>query len=125
MNGWSATVADVDYRASFVIPAHNEELRMRGLLATLTEDIDDARYAIFVVCNGCTDRTRLVAHRAVAALRRHHLRRLARLCEWRHLRLSSCGHSTKIKSALELLAATSTGPDMICLCWSRALMHMT
>jgi len=51
----------VEYRASFVIPAHNEERRMRGLLSTLTASGHDGHYAIYVVCNGCTDRTREVA----------------------------------------------------------------
>jgi glycosyltransferase involved in cell wall biosynthesis len=49
------------YRASFVIPAHNEEHRMRSLLATLAEIREKENYAIFVVCNGCTDRTMEVA----------------------------------------------------------------
>lgn len=34
---------------------------MRDLLATLTADPSDHQYAIYVVCNGCTDRTREVA----------------------------------------------------------------
>jgi glycosyltransferase involved in cell wall biosynthesis len=45
------------YRASIVIPAHNEEHRMQALLTTLAEIQENAEYAIFMVCNGCTDRT--------------------------------------------------------------------
>ncbi len=49
------------YQASIVIPAHNEESRIRSLLATLDDQSIKGKYAIFVVCNGCVDRTRDVA----------------------------------------------------------------
>jgi glycosyltransferase involved in cell wall biosynthesis len=51
------------YRASIVIPAHNEEHRMHSLLTTLVKLCEKESYAIFVVCNGCTDRTVEVASR--------------------------------------------------------------
>jgi glycosyltransferase involved in cell wall biosynthesis len=47
--------------ASIVIPAHNEEHRIRGLLQSLSEASQQGQYAVFVICNGCTDRTREVA----------------------------------------------------------------
>jgi hypothetical protein len=47
--------------ASIVIPAHNEEHRIRGLLETLAQASASAPYDIYVVCNGCIDRTRQVA----------------------------------------------------------------
>jgi glycosyltransferase involved in cell wall biosynthesis len=51
----------MECRASIVIPAHNEEHRIRGLLQSLSEASLPEQYAIFVICNGCTDRTREVA----------------------------------------------------------------
>lgn len=54
-------VTGVNLRASIVIPAHNEESRIRNILRTLTDPTLDGSYAIFVICNGCTDRTRQVA----------------------------------------------------------------
>lgn len=48
-------------QASIVIPAHNEELRIRGLLETLSDPSVLGLYDIYVVCNGCSDRTREVA----------------------------------------------------------------
>lgn len=48
-------------RASIVIPAYNEESRIRGLLATLADPSIRDAYDVYVVCNGCTDRTRQVA----------------------------------------------------------------
>lgn len=51
----------MEYKGSFIIPAFNEELRIRGLLGTLTEPTLINHCAIFVVCNGCTDRTSEVA----------------------------------------------------------------
>jgi glycosyltransferase involved in cell wall biosynthesis len=47
--------------ASIVIPAHNEEHRIHGLLQSLSEASLEEQYTIFVICNGCTDRTREVA----------------------------------------------------------------
>ena len=47
--------------ASIVIPAHNEEARIRGLLDTLADPSIRGLYDVYVVCNGCTDRTREVA----------------------------------------------------------------
>lgn len=51
----------MECRASIVIPAHNEEHRIRSLLQSLSEASITGQYAVFVVCNGCTDRTREVA----------------------------------------------------------------
>jgi glycosyltransferase involved in cell wall biosynthesis len=51
----------MQYRASIVIPAHNEEFRIRGLLQSLTDDSIRGNVAVFVICNGCSDRTREVA----------------------------------------------------------------
>jgi glycosyltransferase involved in cell wall biosynthesis len=51
----------MEYRASFIIPAFNEELRIRGLLGALTDPALGGQCAVFVVCNGCTDRTADVA----------------------------------------------------------------
>jgi glycosyltransferase involved in cell wall biosynthesis len=51
----------MEWRASIIIPAHNEERRIRHLLEVLVEASRTERYAIFVICNGCTDRTRQVA----------------------------------------------------------------
>jgi len=48
-------------RASIVIPAYNEETRIRGLLGTLSDPSIKGAYDVFVICNGCTDRTRQVA----------------------------------------------------------------
>lgn len=48
-------------RASIVIPAYNEETRIRGLLDTLSDPSIRGAYDVYVVCNGCTDRTRQVA----------------------------------------------------------------
>ena len=48
-------------RASIVIPAHNEEGRIRPLLETLSDASLTRSYDIYVVCNGCTDRTSTVA----------------------------------------------------------------
>ena len=44
-----------------MVPAHNEERRIRSILETLTDSSNNGNYAIFVICNGCTDRTRQVA----------------------------------------------------------------
>jgi len=51
----------MQYRASIIIPAHNEEHRIRGLLESLTNESIRENFAVFVVCNGCSDRTREVA----------------------------------------------------------------
>jgi glycosyltransferase involved in cell wall biosynthesis len=51
----------MECRASIVIPAHNEEHRIRSLLQSLSEASLSEQYAVFVICNGCTDRTREVA----------------------------------------------------------------
>jgi glycosyltransferase involved in cell wall biosynthesis len=51
----------MQYRASIVIPAHNEEFRIRTLLQSLTDDSIRGNVAVFVICNGCSDRTREVA----------------------------------------------------------------
>jgi glycosyltransferase involved in cell wall biosynthesis len=51
----------MQYLASIVIPAHNEEFRIRSLLESLTDDAIRGNFAVFVICNGCNDRTREVA----------------------------------------------------------------
>jgi glycosyltransferase involved in cell wall biosynthesis len=51
----------MQYLASIVIPAHNEEFRIRSLLQSLTDDSIRGNFAVFVICNGCSDRTREVA----------------------------------------------------------------
>jgi len=56
-----ATITGMECRASIIIPAHNEENRIRSLLAVLSEASMKEQYAVFVICNGCTDRTREVA----------------------------------------------------------------
>jgi glycosyltransferase involved in cell wall biosynthesis len=48
-------------RASIVIPAHNEERRIRRLLQSLSDPSILGLYDVYVVCNGCTDKTRQVA----------------------------------------------------------------
>ena len=48
-------------RASIVIPAYNEERRIRGLLGTVSDPSIRGFYDVYVVCNGCIDRTRQVA----------------------------------------------------------------
>ena len=48
-------------RASIVIPAHNEERRIRHLLQSLSDPSIVGLYDVYVVCNGCTDKTRQVA----------------------------------------------------------------
>lgn len=47
--------------ASIVIPAHNEEHRIRELLESLTDPSIAGDFDVYVVCNGCSDRTRQVA----------------------------------------------------------------
>jgi hypothetical protein len=47
--------------ASIVIPAHNEERRIRGLLEALSDPAISGIYDIYAVCNGCSDLTREVA----------------------------------------------------------------
>jgi glycosyltransferase involved in cell wall biosynthesis len=47
--------------ASIVIPAHNEEHRIRELLGSLSDLAIAGDYDIYVICNGCRDRTRQVA----------------------------------------------------------------
>lgn len=50
-------------RASIIFPAQNEEHRVGNLLDILCDaSIGDA-YDIFVICSGCTDRTRDVAEK--------------------------------------------------------------
>jgi glycosyltransferase involved in cell wall biosynthesis len=51
----------MECRASIIIPAHNEEHRIRNLLQVLSDVSLEDEYAVFVICNGCTDRTREVA----------------------------------------------------------------
>lgn len=48
-------------RASIVIPAHNEERRIPQLLQSLSDPSLEGLYDVYVVCNGCTDNTRMVA----------------------------------------------------------------
>ncbi len=48
-------------RASIVIPAHNEEYRIRHLLDSLSDSSIKDMYDVYVICNGCTDQTRQVA----------------------------------------------------------------
>lgn len=60
MGGWT-TVDIMPSRASIVIPAYNEERRIGGLLRTLSDPSIRGSYDVYVVCNGCTDRTREVA----------------------------------------------------------------
>jgi glycosyltransferase involved in cell wall biosynthesis len=59
--GSRATVTHVQSKASFIVPAYNEEFRIRGLLQTLTDRSIADRCSVFVICNGCTDRTNEVA----------------------------------------------------------------
>jgi hypothetical protein len=47
--------------ASIVIPAHNEESVIGGLLASILSDAEPGEFAVYVACNGCTDRTAAVA----------------------------------------------------------------
>src|SRR5450631_2509448 len=47
--------------ASIVIPAHNEEHRIRTLLESLSDPLIAGDYDVYVVCNGCSDRTCEVA----------------------------------------------------------------
>jgi len=54
---------------SVVIPAHNEELGLPGLLRLLVDPPSDALLDIVVVCNGCTDRTATVAREFGQAIR--------------------------------------------------------
>jgi len=42
---------------SLVIPAYNEEKRIRKVLETYTKSLEGLNYEIIVVCNGCRDRT--------------------------------------------------------------------
>jgi glycosyltransferase involved in cell wall biosynthesis len=56
-----ATVIRMPSRASIVIPAFNEETRIRGLLDTLSDPSIADLYDVYVICNGCSDRTRQVA----------------------------------------------------------------
>jgi glycosyltransferase involved in cell wall biosynthesis len=51
----------MECRASIIIPAHNEERRIGRLLQALSDVSLKDQYAVFVICNGCTDRTREVA----------------------------------------------------------------
>jgi glycosyltransferase involved in cell wall biosynthesis len=51
----------MEWRASIIVPAHNEEHRIRPLLEVLVGASRAEPYAIFVICNGCTDRTRQIA----------------------------------------------------------------
>ena len=42
---------------SVIIPAHNEEVVITRCLQALLEDAPIDAMEVFVVCNGCTDRT--------------------------------------------------------------------
>jgi glycosyltransferase involved in cell wall biosynthesis len=55
------TITGMECRASIIIPAHNEERRIRRLLQELSDVSLKDQYAVFVICNGCTDSTREVA----------------------------------------------------------------
>ncbi|MGZ8733654.1 MAG: glycosyltransferase [Acidimicrobiia bacterium] len=54
---------------SVVIPAHNEEAVIGRCLHVLLDGIDPARVDIVVACNGCTDRTAVVARQAHPSVR--------------------------------------------------------
>jgi len=54
-------LAPVGPRVSIVVPAHNEEMRITGLLETLSVPAQRGDYAVFVVCNDCSDNTAQVA----------------------------------------------------------------
>lgn len=60
LDAW-AKVAHMPGRASIIIPAHNEERRIGRLLSSLSDVTIKDKYDVFVVCNGCTDRTLEVA----------------------------------------------------------------
>lgn len=47
--------------ASIIIPAHNEEAVIGVTLATLLKNLNSSGIEVFVVCNGCSDRTAAVA----------------------------------------------------------------
>lgn len=49
------------FQASIVIPAYNEESRITALLTSLDDPSSKGKYEVFVICNGCIDRTREVA----------------------------------------------------------------
>ncbi len=47
--------------ASIVVPAHNEERVVGRLLAAVLDAADPGEFDVYVICNGCTDRTADVA----------------------------------------------------------------
>jgi glycosyltransferase involved in cell wall biosynthesis len=55
------TAAARSTTASIIIPAHNEELAIGRLLTGLLADAATGEFEVFVVCNGCTDRTAEIA----------------------------------------------------------------
>lgn len=56
----------MSYLASVVIPAHNEERCIGGLVARLADADPDGALELVVVANGCTDRTAAAARAASA-----------------------------------------------------------
>lgn len=57
------------YRASVIIPAHDEEASIGRLLGRLQAASAEGTLEVVVVCNGCTDRTAEVACQAAPAAR--------------------------------------------------------
>ncbi len=55
--------------ASVVIPAHNEEARIARILSALSAGTATGHIEVIVVCNGCTDRTSLIARRHTTGVR--------------------------------------------------------
>src|ERR1019366_6067033 len=53
----AAAIRDHSFAASIIVPAYNEETRIRPLLPTLASAAQAWNYLVLVVCNGCTDRT--------------------------------------------------------------------
>jgi glycosyltransferase involved in cell wall biosynthesis len=51
----------MNFDASIIVPAFDEENRIGPLLRVLTDDADGMRLKIVVVCNGCHDRTASIA----------------------------------------------------------------
>jgi len=45
------------YKLSLIIPAYNEEKRIRKVLDAYTKSLEGINYEIIVVCNGCKDGT--------------------------------------------------------------------
>ncbi|MBD8870496.1 glycosyltransferase [Nocardioides donggukensis] len=59
----------MDFLASVVIPAHNEEAGILATLDALHTGLGTDELEVVVVCNGCTDRTAAVVREAYTAVR--------------------------------------------------------